>query len=197
MKKLIALLLALLMAAALLTACGGNASDTTGETTQAPAETAGPASAVEALEKIWNLYAEEEKFAIFGGNMEAGVMGAPAAYDLAYAENMTYNLLIPQDQIGNVTEVASMIHAMNANTFTGAAFKLADGVDAAAFAGAMKEAVLGNMWMCGFPEQLIITNVGGGIVTVAFGVDDVMTVYAGHLASAWPQAETLVDEPII
>ncbi len=192
MKKLIAIALVLTMAISLLAACGGSNT----ETTTAPTEAAGPASALEALENIWNLYGEEEQFPIFGGNMEAGVMGAPAAYDMAYAENMTYNLLIPQDQIANVSDVASMIHAMNANTFTGAAYKLADGVDAAAFGAAMKEAVLGNMWMCGFPERLIITNLGG-VVTVAFGLGDVMEVYATHLATAYPQAQTLVDEPII
>ncbi len=205
MRKLIALFLSLAMALS-LAACGSAAPETTEPSTQAPTEApaettapeaAGPADAAELLKAIWALYGEEEKFAIFGGNVEAGVMGDPAAYDMAYSENMTYNLLIPQEQIANITGAASMIHAMNANTFTGAAFQLAEGVAAADFAAAMEAAVMGNMWMCGFPERLIITAVGEELVVAAFGVGDLMEVFAGHLAGAFPNAQNLYDQPIV
>ena len=139
MKKIVSIILALTMAFA-MTACGGNAA----EETTVPAQQM-PGSALEILENIWADYAEEEKFAVIGGGMGAPVDGAPGSYDIA-DENITYNLLIPAEQLANVTEAASMIHMMNPNTFTGAVYKLAEGVSAADFGNAMKEAILGNQW---------------------------------------------------
>lgn len=190
MKKVISMILALTMAFA-MTACGGNAAQ---ETTGVPAQEA-PASALEVLETIWADYAEDEKFAVIGGSMAAPVDGAPGSYDIT-DENITYNLLIPADQLANITEAASMIHMMNANTFTGAVYKLAGGVAAADFAAAMQTAIQGNQWMCGFPDQLLISAFGDTYVLVAFGVNDAMGPFIGHFEAVYPGFETLVSEPI-
>ena len=188
MKKVVSVVLALTLALS-LAACGGKTQETT------PVVEV-PASAVEILEKTWAEYAESEKFAIVGGNVEAGIMDTPANYDMEYAENMTYNLLVPADQIVNVAEAASMIHMMNANTFTCGVFKLAEGVTAADFGGAMKDAVLNNQWMCGFPDSVLIRNFGDTYVLVAFGVEDAMTPFEKHLTEAYPGMETIANEPI-
>ena len=192
MKKILSLVLVLAMALS-LAACGKKAEAT--ETTGIPAQEM-PASALEVLETIWADYAEDEKFAVIGGSMAAPVDGAPGSYDIA-DENITYNLLIPAEQLGNVTEAASMIHMMNANTFTCGVFKLAEGVSAADFGTAMKEAVMGNQWMCGFPETLLIRNFGDVYVLVAFGVNDAMTPFEKHMSSVYPGFETIVNEPIV
>ena len=63
MKKLTALLLVVLMALS-MAACGASGSnETTGP------KVVVPASAEEILTNIWNLYGDDEKFAIIGGNM--------------------------------------------------------------------------------------------------------------------------------
>lgn len=155
-----------------------------------------PASALEILENVWAKYEDGEKFSVIGGNIEANIMDAPGNYDLTYAENMTWNLLVPADRIADVAEAASMIHMMNANSFTCGVFKLADGVTAADFGGAMKDAVLNNQWMCGFPETLLIRNFGDSYVLVAFGVNDAMTPFEKHLTEAYPGMQTLANEPI-
>ena len=193
MKKFISLVMVLAMMLTLLVGCGGN--ETAPATTDAPAAEV-PATALEILEKVWADYSDDEKFAIVGGNIEAGIMDAPGSYDMAYAENMTYNLLIPAEQLSNITEAASMIHMMNANTFTCGVFRLAEGVAAADFGSAMQAAVQGNMWMCGFPETLLIKNIGDAYVLVAFGVNDAMGPFATHFNAVYPAAVTLVDEPI-
>ena len=190
MKKLMLCILAL----ALVLAGCGNAAPAETETT-APAVEA-PATALEILETVWASYGDDEKFAIVGGNIEAGIMDAPGNYDMAYAENMTYNLLVPAEQLANVAEAASMIHMMNANTFTCGVFRLAEGVSAADFGGAMKNAVLSNQWMCGFPDRLLISDIAGQYVLVAFGINDAMTPFANHLAESYPGAQTLADEAI-
>ncbi|MBE6921983.1 MAG: hypothetical protein E7465_02215 [Ruminococcaceae bacterium] len=148
------------------------------------------------LENIWNLYGEDEKFAVIGGNMESPVDGAPGNYDMAYAENLTWNLLVPEDQIANVAEAATMIHMMNANTFTCGVVRLAEGADAAAFAQVMRDAIQNNQWMCGFPETLTVAVVEGEYVLIAFGVNDAMNPFMTHFAEAYAEAEILFNEAV-
>lgn len=190
MKKLLSIVLALAMALG-LAACGSNS---------APAEETVPAqqlpgSALEILETIWAGYSDEEKFSVIGGDLGNPVDGAPGSYNIA-DENITYNLLIPADQIPNITEAASMIHMMNANTFTCGVFKLADGVTAADFGTAMKDAIQSNQWMCGFPDSLLVCSFGDTYVLAAFGVSDAMTPFEQHLTAAYPGMETIANEPI-
>ena len=191
MKKLFSVILALTLVLS-LAACGGNATQGTEDTT--PAQEL-PASALEILETVWANFAEEEKFPVIGGSMAAPVDGAPGSYDLA-DENISYQLLIPADRLSSVTEAASMIHMMNANTFTCAAYKLSDGVTAADFGAAMKDAVMNNQWMCGFPDSLLIRAFGDSYVVVAFGVNDAMTPFETHLTAAYPGMETIASETI-
>ena len=189
MKKIVSLLM---VCAMLLTmaACGAGNNENNNENVNVPA------SALEVLENIWANYGEDEKFAVIGGNMESPVDGAPGNYDMAYAENLTYNLLVPADQLANVDEAATMIHAMNANTFTCGVVHLTEGTDVTAFAQVMRDAIQGNMWMCGFPETLVIANIAGEYVLVAFGINDAMNPFQTNFAAAYPEAQVLVNEPI-
>ena len=194
MKKIISLVLVCVMALS-LAACG----------TEKPAETTAPAttapaisveSALAVLEDIWAQYGEDEKFFVIGGNMESPVDGAPGNYDMAYAENLSWNLLVPADQLANIDQAATMIHAMNANTFTSGVVHLTEGTDAAAFAQVMRDAIQGNMWMCGFPETLTVAVIGGEYVLIAFGVNDAMNPFMTHFGEAFPGAEILFNEAV-
>ena len=191
MKKMMSIALAAAMLLTLFAGCGKAEKPVE----NVPAQEL-PASALEILETVWAAYGDDEKFPVVGGNIEANIMDAPGSYDMAYAENMTWNLLVPADKLGNITEAASMIHMMNANTFTCGVFKI-DGIRAADFGAAMKDAVLNNQWMCGFPETLLIRNFGDSYVLVAFGLNDAMTPFETHLTEAYPGMETIASEPII
>ena len=192
MKKLISLALVLAMALSVLAGCGA-----TTDNGGAGNETAAPASALEVLENIWGKYTDDEMFPIIGGNMESPVDGAPGNYDMAYAENLPYNLVVPEAELGNVTEAATMIHMMNANTFTAGVIKLADGVDVAAFAATMHDALVNNHWMCGMPEYMVIADMGGNYLLVAFGVNDAMTPFQAHLTEAYAGVNTLYSESMV
>lgn len=193
MKKIIAMLLVAVMALG-MAACGSTANeDTTPSTTGTKVEA--PASALEVLENTWAKYAEDQKFFAMGGfaldeeEVPVTVEGAPGAVeDMSYL----YNLLVPEAEQAGVTEAASLMHAMNANTFTAAAYKVAN---AESFATAMQTAVQGNHWMCGFPEKLLIANVGG-VVVVAYGNGELMGIFQNHLTAAYAGAEILVNEAI-
>ena len=203
MKKLIALLLAALMVLG-MAACGATEEDKGGNTTDAPATDAptttaaqmdAPASALEVLENTWALYGEEEKFFAMGGMTDDGAPAAdnaPGSVVLSPSDYLQYNLLVPAENVGLVTECASIMHAMNANTFTCGAYKVSD---ADAFVAAMEAAIDGNQWMCGFPEKLLIANVGG-VIVIAFGNGEVMDTFTGHLETAYAGVEKLVDKAI-
>ena len=171
MKKFLAMMLALLMVLS-LAACGGN-KDAAGDQ---PAEITGTLSL---LETVWNDFGEDEKFAVIGGGPEQENMvdDAPGAYDLTDRSLAEINLVLPES--AQVDEAASLIHMMNANTFTAAAYHATG--DTKALAAELRDAVQGNRWMCGFPDKVVVA-VRGEYVAVAFGAEDLVDAFAGRLS---------------
>lgn len=182
MKKFIAMLLALTVVCS-FAACGNT-----------EPEVKLPGSALEILETVWASYPEEEKFFCGGGGYENMTDGAPGALAATDTDALQYQLLVPEAEVAGVTEAASLMHAMNANTFTCGAFKVND---AAAFATAMQPAVQGNMWMCGFPEQLVIFTFGNAYTVVVFGNGEIVANFQAKLVAAYPDAVVAVNEPIL
>lgn len=204
MKKILSVLLVLVMVLsfAACTPAGnentGNTEENTGSTNEnstneSLSDEVVPASALEVLENIWALYGENDKFFAMGGDYNNIVDNAPGAVDVSTTDFLTGNLIVPEAETANITDAASLVHSMNANTFTGAAYCVSD---VNAFASAMQTAIQGNQWICGFPEMLLIASVGGGYVVVAFGHGDAVGPFQAKLAEAYPAAEILVNEAI-
>ena len=205
MKKLTALLLALVMVMGLV-ACGAkNETPTEDENNanveQTPEEDVTPetpaiGSAVEVLETIWGLYGEDEKFFVWGGDMNNMVDGAPGAYGLEDAESLSVQLLVPVEEVTNITEAASLFHGMMLNNFSCGVFKVAEGVDAAAFAETMHNAVANAQWMCGMPEKELIAVIGGEYVLMCFGINDAVNPFEAKLMEAYPEANVVYSQAI-
>lgn len=177
MKKIFALVLALTMVAS-MAACTPANNDNNGDNT-----VAGPATALELLTNAWAKYPEASKFAVMGGDEANANYEGPGKVELPGAEgNALWNLYVPEDQLANFTDAATMMHAMNGNTFTAGALKLAEGADKTAVAKAISDAILGTHWMCGFPERMIVVSVGDYLV-VAFGHDGVSFPEGGKIIS--------------
>ncbi len=193
MKKILAIVLALVMVMA-MAACGSKeATTTTAATTTVSAVSV--ESALELMETVWANYAEDEMFASIGGDFGNPVDNAPGTYSLEEAEGLASVLLIPADQLANVTEAATLMHMMNANTFSGGAVRLAEGTDAAAFTKAVRDAIQNNQWMCGFPEKLLVATLGDYVV-IAYGHSDAMGPFQQHLVEAYADIELSYDEAI-
>ena len=189
MKKFLAMVLAAVLALSLV-ACGEK--DPAGQ----GGGDASYDSAVQVLETIYGGLGEDQQFPIGGGDAENTVMDAPGAFDVAKTEELDVMLGLPASQAAAVTEAASMLHMMNANTFTSAAYKLADGTDLTAFADAVKENVLARQWMCGMPDTLLIVNVGGGYVVTAFGADELIQAVKTAALGALTGSEVIAEEAI-
>lgn len=186
MKKAIALLLAVTFIFA-FTGCGNNSN--------APQEGQTPsyASAEEVLTKVWDSYGKNETFPTWGGNAEAMVDGAPGTFDLSKTEELTSSLVVPEAQVDNIDDAASLMHGMNLNTFTAAAFHVKD-VDA--FSNAYAENLKGHHWMCGFPEEFVIIDAGSGYVITAFGSGDLIGTFSEHATKALDGATISINGPI-
>ena len=191
MKKMITLCLVLVMVLS-MAACGNQNNVTPTEPDAAPEEV--PGSALEILETVWGLYGDDEKFPVMGGDANNMVDGAPGTFDHTDAEMLTYQLLVPADQAANIEEAASLFHGMMLNNFTCGVFHVTG--NAHDFANAMVEAVKNNQWMCGMPETMLVTVIGGEYVLMAFGINDAMTPFEAKLAEAYPAAEIVANEPI-
>ena len=185
MKKLIAFVLCLVMVMAMFAGCGKD---------ETPIEEV-PGSALEILENVWALYGEDEKFPVMGGDMVNMVDGAPGAYDVSDTESMAFQLLVPADQAGNITEAATLFHMMNLNNFTCGVFRV--GGESNNFAEVMYNAVKNNQWMCGFPDSVLVSIIGVEYVLMAFGINDAMDPFEAKFQEAYPNAQIVYNEPVM
>ncbi len=198
MKKLIAMLLAGAMILS-FSACTSNedpidTNDETEATTPAEEEES-VGTPLEVLTTVWNNYDEANKFFAMGGSNTAPVDNAPGAVDLANTDFFAASLVCSADCVAMIDDAASLLHSMNANTFTGAVYHLADAANQEAFTTAMQEAINNNQWMCGFPEKLYIATLDSSTVVVAFGAAEVVDVFVAELGEAYT-ATVVVDAPL-
>ena len=189
MKKMLAFVLVLVMGLSVLAGCTGNNAQPTEPVV------AGPASALEVLENVWAQYGDDEKFPVMGGNPEGGAM-EPAVWDAAFLTDLSYSLQLPEAEMAKVADAATMIHMMNANTFTSAVLHLNEGEDVAAFAADAKASIMAAQWMCGFPEKLVIADMGGNYLLIAYGLNDAINPFEAKLAEAYPNANVICSEAI-
>ena len=90
-----------------------------------------------------------------------------------------------------------MVHLMNANTFTGAAYRIKEGVDMNAFADAVKSCILAKQWICGQPDTMVIINVDGRYVITAFGAAELMEDFKTNVLSALDGAQVITEAPVV
>ena len=67
-------------------------------------------------------------------------------------------------ETAKVDQAASLVHMMNQNTFTAAAYHCTD--DADALATALRDNIQQRQWMCGFPDKVAVAVVGEYVVSV-------------------------------
>ena len=164
------------------------------KTTKAPVVAPAKASPIEILKKVWASYPEAEKFAVAGGDMtEANMsMEGPGVYGLEDAEGFTATTHFPADAMDKIDSAATLMHMMNANTFTCAAYSVVSTADSKALVGSVKDSILSTRWMCGFPEKLVIVTVGNVIISY-FGNGEIVDNFTSTLTRAYPSATVAVE----
>lgn len=180
MKKVLALLLAVMMLTSFVACSSAPAVQSVNEK--------------ELLEKVWASYAEDEKFFAMGGDYNNMVDNAPGACDVTDAETLNALFGFPTANIADIDGAASLMHAMNQNTFTAGAYHMVT-TDKQALADAIKENIQNRQWMCGFPDTLLIASVGDCMV-VAFGEASIMDNFKAKLTAAYDFTEVLYEESL-
>lgn len=152
--------------------------------------------ALDVLNEIRQSYKEEELFSIYGGNQENAVMDAPGKFDISKTEELKVTLGLPEELWDDIDDAASMVHMMNANTFTGAVYHLKDGVDSNDFADAVKTNIMATQWICGQPDTLVIIEVKGNYVITAYGEAQIMETFKNNALSALDGSQLIMEEPV-
>lgn len=173
-----------------LAACGQKDNGGNGGT-----DAAAPADSLDLLTKVWDSYTDDEKFSAVGGDYDHSVDDAPGAFDISQADNVEYMLTLPQDKVSLIDGAASLMHMMNANTFTCGAFHPAKAEDADTLAQTLRDSIQGKQWMCGFPDKLVVAKVGGYVVSF-YGDQDLVNTFRDKLSAAWAGTEIVFDEAI-
>ncbi len=149
------------------------------------------------LNAVWDSYEEEEKFPAAGGDFteENSVMDAPGKYGIEDPAVLDSVFGLPEASFSKIDDAASLVHMMNANTFTCGVFHVSDSGDVPEVADSLKENILSRQWMCGFPDKLIVIRVGDYVVS-AFGNEELMNNFKAKTMTVYETAELVCEEAV-
>lgn len=199
MKKTIITLLLISVLAVSVSACGTQSSEKPSSGNSASSENKESiADPVSLLDAVWKTYSEEEKFPAGGGDFseENNKQDAAGKYSLEDMESVDSMLGFPAASGDKVEDAASLMHMMNGNTFTAAAYKVKDGQDPSAVAADIKSNLSSRQWVCGCPDKLLIA-VSGNYVVSAFGEAEIMNTFKEKLTSVYSSMKIEADEDIV
>ena len=209
MKKVIALLLAVLTVCS-LAACAAKApaedqtdkdqttENQTTEDQKPEEETVKIPDALTLLNEVWAKYAEEDKFAAAGGDYDEANMkdDAPGKVGLAKPEDVEYLLSFPQADVEKIDDAASLMHMMNANTFTCGAFHVTSKDDVETVASDLRDAIQSKQWMCGFPDKLVIFTYDQYVVSL-YGDEELVNTFRDKFTATYSDSTIAYDEAIL
>ena len=204
-KKILSVVLSLILVVS-LAACGGKTNNNT-PTTTVPNSTTAPETTVptvdikdsaDILNQVYEKFTEDQTFPVMGGKAEDPVMDGAGLYPVDDKDGMMNLFHIPEKDIDLVSEVGSMMHAMNANTFTSTVYKLKDAKTSSDFISSLKDNIKNTKWLCGAPETLLIYTVNDSYVVVAFGADEIIKPFKANMATIFDSSAVLsVEESLL
>lgn len=153
---------------------------------------------LELLNTVWNSYTEEEKFPAAGGDMteENMTMDGPGRFSIEDGAMLDSTLGFPAAALSKIDDAASLMHMMNANTFTCGVFRVKDSGSISSLTDAVKENIMNRQWMCGFPEKLVIITVGDYVISF-FGDGGITDTFKEKVSAAYEGAQIVCEEPIV
>ena len=122
-------------------------------------------------------------------------MDGPGSFSTENADALDAALAFPASEAEKIDDAASLVHMMNANTFTAGAFRLRDAKDSEAVAEAVKTGLSGRQWLCGFPEEYLIASVDNYLVSV-FGTAELVETFKTQLDSVYENVSVLSEGPL-
>lgn len=195
MKRTIAIILSGLLVIGLI-GCGKKADAPNAGSETSVVETVDVTDATDLLTQVWNSYSDADKFPIGGGDYNNIVMDAPGKYDVSMVEDLDAVLGLPQSCASMIDDAASIMHMMNANTFTAGAYHVSDAANQQTVVDSLKENIMNRQWMCGFPDTLIVAKVGGEYVVSAFGNAEIIENFKNKLSETFSITDIVYEESL-
>lgn len=156
-----------------------------------PSDAAIKDTSLEVLTKIWDGMSGDVP--IIGGDFNDDgshlVDNAPGKFDVTNTGALANQLYIPENLQGKLTDCASLMHMMNANTLTIGVCKLSEAGD---FGKTMQETLENNHWMCGMPDKIYVASIGSSDFLIAFGAEDLIGEMADVLNTAYGDAVSVI-----
>lgn len=199
MKKLFTLILAGILAAS-FAGCGssdkeGNSDNGSSASQQAEKDIV--SDPVSLLSGVWDTYGENDKFPVAGGDFSEENMNPEGAgrYSISDPDAIDNALGFPVASVDKIEDAASLLHMMNGNTFTAAAYQVKDEKEAANVASEIKSNILARQWMCGMPDKLIVA-VSGKYVVSCFGENEIVDTFKSKLTEKYPSVKIVSEDAI-
>ena len=98
--------------------------------------------------------------------------------------------------IALIDDAASMMHAMNQNTFTAGAYHVANAGDVEMLISDLEDNIMNRQWMCGFPDTLVIVKVDANTLVSAFGEATNIENFKNKLTAAYSGAEVVSEQSL-
>lgn len=154
-------------------------------------------SSVAILQKIWDQFAEEERFSAFGGDVELGITDAPGSLNVKNVEELTARYQFPESQLSAIDEAASMVHMMNSNLFTTAVVKLSKDADMKQLHEAWRDSIQQTRWIYKQPDKLLLADVDGAHMLMVYGNVDLIKAFSDKLMQQYPEAKILYEQAVV
>lgn len=148
------------------------------------------------LANIWEAYADNERFTVYGGAVEKSVSNAPGNLDTTNTEELTARYWLPKECLQNILDGASLVHLSNNNIFTGIVVRLDETATLQTVAQSMRKNIQNNTWICGQPEKLLLADMGNHHLLMAFGSVDAVDTFQNKLSGVYADATILYEENI-
>lgn len=150
--------------------------------------------AKEVLVKTWESYAEEDRFEIMGGHFDSAVMGMPEKYDLTQVTDLVQMYCVPEAQIENLDDGATMIDLYNAGRFMASAFHVNDGANVDEVVSQMHTQIMENQWHGEKPQKLMIVKIDEQYVISVWGRESLVDKFREKLESVYQEMIVVMVE---
>ncbi|MBQ3489190.1 MAG: hypothetical protein IJA86_01190, partial [Clostridia bacterium] len=94
-----------------------------------------------------------------------------------------------------IQNAAIFYNLMNMNNGTFSAFKVKNESDISGLADRIKNNILSNQWICGFPERCLIMRTDD-VLICAYGLESSVNAWRNAVNSVYDNAQTLYEESL-
>ena len=132
--------------------------------------------ATDILLKVWMEF-DASNLDVMGGHYSDPAMGAPAKYDLSQTVDLVQMYCVPEIQIAEIDDAATLIDLYNAARFTASAFHLKNVENQQNFIEEMQSQMNQNEWHGEVPEKFLVVGITDEYVVAVYGREELVTEF--------------------